>query len=231
MKRIRSALVMTGVLAAGLASGGAKASVILTGESFTTLGPTNVSATILASGTESGGSRLLSNGSPASAPSNTILPWQVLSIAQLGLSSASDLRLIVGVSETDSLLTSSALGVQFFSPTGALLYTATAAQVFNLNTATVNGQGFVFRLDSTSATEAQAAAFGNPNNLIGTFATFVNSTGGAETLYLASIGSAPPPARLPEPGTYGLLGLGLLALLRVTRRSTFGRPNQTRPTA
>jgi PEP-CTERM motif-containing protein len=207
-------------IALGLAAGAAQATLTpLTNESFTTLTSANVMATIQNDGTESGGSRLLSNGTPAVAPSNTILPWQTLTIAQLGLASAADFRLIVSPLETDGVLSSSSIGVQFFSPTGAILYTATTSQTFDLDTSAMVGQGFVFGLDAEQAAEAQAAAFGDTNNVVGVFGTFVDSTGGPETLFGASRqGVTPPPvAQIPEPGTYALMSAGLLACMALVR--------------
>ena len=192
----------------------------LPNESFSTLAAGNIMATIQANGTESGGSRLLSNGTPAVAPSNTILPWQTLTIAQLGLTSASDFRLIVAPQETDNVLSSTSIGVQFFAPSGNILYTATTNAALNLDTSTMVGQGFVFALDAEQAAEAQAAAFGNPNNVVGVFGTFVNSTGGPETLYAASrLGIPPPPvAAIPEPSTLALMTAGLLGCIGAVRR-------------
>jgi PEP-CTERM motif len=210
-----SALAVSAVF--GLAAGGAQASlVLLSGESFTNVGANNVLATIQATGTESGGVRLLSNGTPAAAPSNT-LTFQARTIGQLGLTSAADFRMIVAPQETDNTLSSSSIGVQFFNPAGTQLFVGTTNQTFNLNTSTMVGQGFVFGLDATQAAAAQAAAFGNPNNVVGVFATFVNSTGGPESLLVANrIG--PPVAAIPEPGTLALLATGVLTGIGVVRR-------------
>ncbi|HEX6361448.1 MAG TPA: PEP-CTERM sorting domain-containing protein, partial [Albitalea sp.] len=185
-----------------------------------------------------------SNGTPAAAPSNTILPWQTLSIAQLGLATAADFRLIVSPQETDNLLSITTLGVQFFSPTGSILYTATTNRTFSLDTTAIQGQGFVFGLDAEQAAEAQAAAFGSMDNVVGVFGTFVNSTGGAETLFGASRPSPepgpvdglppqeppvegppgqppvfePPVSVIPEPSTYALMLAGLAAVAGAVRR-------------
>jgi hypothetical protein len=205
----------------GLCTVTAQASLTrITDESFADLAAGNVMATIQADGTESGGSGLLSNGTPRALPSNTILPWQTLTIAQLGLTSASDFRLVVAPQETDNLLNITTLGVQFFAPSGTILYTATTNQTFALDTTAIEGQGFVFGLDAEQAGEAQAAAFGSSDNVVGVFGTFVNSTGGPETLFgVGRLDDEPPPieeppvAAIPEPSTYALMLAGLVGVV------------------
>lgn len=203
--------------ALGLATGAAQASVtLLTDESFSTLSSTNVAATIQADGTESGGIRLLSNGTPSPAPSNTIAPFRAITLGELGLTNAADFRLIVAPQETDNTFSISTLGVTFFDPDGTQLFIGTAATTFALNTLTMAGQGFVFGFDAASAAAAQLA-FANPNNVIGVFGTFINSTGGPETLYVANRLDVSVPA-VPEPATLALLAAGLASGLGLARR-------------
>ncbi len=140
---------------------------------------------------------------------------QVRSISSLGLSQASDLRIVFNAVEPGNTSANSInlddLVLNIYSPGGSLLFTSGsfAAQSF-ANTFTGTGQaGFVFGLDTTQAAQAQAQAFSGGsfgNNLIGLSATASMATGGPETFFVTAV---------PEPETYLMMlsGLGLLGFI------------------
>jgi len=145
---------------------------------------------------------------------------QTRSLSSLGLTSASDLRVVFNALEPGggaNSITLSNLQLNIYSPTGSLLFNSgTFAPVVLQNTQTGAGNsGFVFALDATQAAQAQASAFtGNfGGNLVGLSATANNATGGFETFFVTSI---------PEPETYGLMLAGLAAVAGVVRRRKAG---------
>lgn len=148
------------------------------------------------------------------------------SFAALGITSASDLRVVFNATEPGNAqaqdITLSDLVLSIFSPTGALLFSSGSLAAPVVFADTFNGignSGFVFALDAEQAAAAQAAAFGDGSgaNLIGLSASLVNATGGPETFFVASAGGAVT-APVPEPQTYALMLAGLAALGFVGRR-------------
>lgn len=145
---------------------------------------------------------------------------QTRSLSSLGLTSASDLRVVFNALEPGGAandITLSNLQLNIYSPTGNLLFNSgTFAPVVLQNTQTGAGNsGFVFALDAAQAAQAQASAFsGNfGGNLVGLSATANNATGGFETFFVTSI---------PEPETYGLMLVGLAAVAGAVRRRKGG---------
>lgn len=146
---------------------------------------------------------------------------QTLSLESLGITSASDLRVVFNPSEPGSSnktgINLQDLQLNIYSPTGTVLFNSGA---FNpVSFAQTGNSGMVFKLDAATASVAQAAAFG-PNsqgNLIGLSATANNAEGGFESFQIMA-------AAVPEPATYGLLAAGLLAIgLAVRRRQPLNR--------
>lgn len=146
------------------------------------------------------------------------------SIADVGVSSAADLRIVFNAAEPGNAAARSIqlldLTLSIYSPTGQLLYqSAGFSPVSFADTFAGTGKaGVVFSLDAAEAAQAQAAAFGAGfgGNLIGLSATAADATGGVETFAVAS--SA---ALVPEPESYllGLAGLAAMAgWFRLRRR-------------
>jgi hypothetical protein len=107
-------------------------------------------------------------------------------LGELGSPTPGELRLVFNAHEpgNDSLITLDYLVLQVFSPTGAVLFTASLEGSLDLvpGDAGIGKSGFVFALSDPGAA---AAAFTDPANRIGLAATLSNVDGGFETFYLA----------------------------------------------
>jgi hypothetical protein len=145
---------------------------------------------------------------------------QTLSLAALGINSASDLRVVFNAVEPGNAdangITLNDLRLSIFSPDGTELFNSgslTAPIDFAETFTGVGNAGFVFALDAAQATAAQALAFGADfgDNLVGLYANLSDATGGPETFFVASI---------PEPQTYALMlaGLGVVGFMAARRR-------------
>lgn len=149
-------------------------------------------------------------------------------IDEVGLTSASDLRIVFNAqepgNEANSILLTN-LSLSIFSPAGALLFNSgslTDAPINFSDTFTGTGNsGFVFALDAEQAAAAQAAGFSGDygDNRIGLFASLSNATGGPETFFVANAGGGVTPP-IPEPETYALMlaGLGVVGFVARRRR-------------
>lgn len=155
---------------------------------------------------------LIIEGDAKTGASQTLLR----SLSELGVGSATALHIVFNANEPagNSVILSD-LQLNIYSPTGTLLFNSGAFSPISFDeTLTGTGNaGFLFGLDSTQAVLAQSAAFsGNfGNNLVGLSATVDMAAGGPETFFGV--------AAVPEPSTYGMLGLGLLGLTWLRRRS------------
>jgi hypothetical protein len=145
---------------------------------------------------------------------------QTLSLASLGITSASDLRVVFNAVEPGTAdangITLNDLRLSIFSPDGTELFNSgslTAPIDFAETFTGVGNAGFVFALDAAQASAAQALAFGADfgDNLVGLYANLSDATGGPETFFVASI---------PEPQTYALMlaGLGVVGFMAARRR-------------
>ena len=149
---------------------------------------------------------------------------QTRSIEELGITSASDIRVVFNALEPGNGANSVSLDdlvLTIFSPTGTELFSTGAFSPIDFaDTFTGAGNsGFVFALDAAQAAAAQAAAFAGDfgANLFGLSASVSDATGGFETFFVASAGVTPP---IPEPQTYALMlaGLGAVGFMAFRRR-------------
>jgi hypothetical protein len=217
----RKKLTALAVFAAmGCAANAAQANLILAGpENFSGTGLGAVNTILTIQNTNSTGTQVTSGNVQALTGTK--------SLSTLGVTSASNLRVVFNASEpntaADQSITLTDLTLNIFSPTGTLLFTSGtvfADQAFaNTQTGTGNS-GFVFRLDTTQAAQAQAAAFGTGfgSNLVGLSATATNAAGGLETFFVANTGTPITSAPIPEPGTMALFAAGLLGMGGIARR-------------
>jgi hypothetical protein len=148
---------------------------------------------------------------------------QVRTLSELGVGSASALRVVFNALEPggDAIRLDN-LVLTIYGTNGSVLFTSGAFTPVNFaDTFTGAGNsGFVFGLDATQASAAQAAAFGANfgANRVGLSATASNATGGFETFFVASAAAVVP--SVPEPSSWALLlGAGLAGGVMLRRRS------------
>ena len=172
------------------------------------------------SGTETASVGLSSNGltDVVSGDAKTgASQTQTVALDSLGLTSASDLRIVFNPSEpgSNSSITLQDLQLNIYSATGAVLFNSGAfnALSFEQTQSGTGSAGLVFRLDEAHAALAQAAAFGAnaQGSRIGLTATASNAQGGVESFYVAA-------APVPEPESYAMLAGGLLMVGLAVRR-------------
>ncbi len=154
------------------------------------------------------------------------------SATQLGLLNFSNLQFIFNASEPTGLegITVDLLAVTLYNPTtGAQIvngtFTTAAPFVITNSFAGVGNAGYGFRFDAAQATAANLLLAANPNLFIGVAANASNATGGQETISLrvnsgGGGGGVPPTAVVPEPATYAMVGLGLIAASYWNRRKS-----------
>jgi len=239
----KSILLAAAALAAGLAATPASAELVLISAADLSgqgIGATTTALTLQSPGrstTESGG--VLFNGTTFGNAKTGASQSTTFTLADLGITSANQLGLIVNLSEPGSesppsvttanstLATYASLAntitLNVFSSSGTLLEQHSAAinQTLLQQAGGVGGSGLIFgltpaeqiQLNNTIANNAGAEVF-----TVG--ATFANASGGLEVIQVANISA------VPEPATWammvlGFLGVGCLAYRRRNEHTAF----------
>jgi len=212
---MRLSLLATGILA--LCGSAANAQLVLTSPvdfQGTGLGSVNTILTIQSPGNSSNeagsvawnGSTDVLMGDAKTGGSQT----QTRSFAQLGVASASNLRVVFNALEPGGAANGIdllGLTLNVYNAGGTLVFSASTPQSYSFaDTFTGAGNsGFVFALTNSFASQLQSIF--NSDLRIGLSATAANATGGFETFFVGN--AATPVVAVPEPQTYALLLAGL----------------------
>jgi len=140
-------------------------------------------------------------------------------LGELGVDSASDLRLVFNANEPGSArdITLTDLVLTIYDTSGAAVFSSSpfSAVHFDDTNAGIGTAGFVFGLDAGDVSAASSIFAGSFDSFrVGLSASASGFAGGPETFYLASA----PVSPVPEPSTFALFAAGFAAMGAVVRR-------------
>ncbi len=153
------------------------------------------------------------------------------SASQLGLVNFSNLQLIFNAAEPGNEaqqgITLDLLALTLWDPTnGDLLgaFYTSAPYVIADSFSGVGTAGYGFSLDAAQALSANQLLAAFPSLYLGVAANASSATGGLETVFFRVVegggGGVPPSEVIPEPGTYALVGIGLISAAYWNRRKS-----------
>ncbi|WP_426442504.1 PEP-CTERM sorting domain-containing protein [Bradyrhizobium genosp. P] len=226
----RASAVGVVLAAVGMLSSPARADLVeltqvhLTGQG---IGSTLTALTLQSPGsstTESGG--VLFNGTVFGDAKSGASQSSTFTFASLGITSASQLALVVNLSEPGSenppsvttalsplasnANLANAITLNAYSAGGTLLgqFSTAAGQTLDQVAGGVGGSGLVFGLTPAEQTELNNLIATNPGNEVFTVgATFANAQGGVDVIQVASLASS-----VPEPATWAMIVIGFAGL-------------------
>ncbi|MFS8087151.1 MAG: PEP-CTERM sorting domain-containing protein [Acidobacteriota bacterium] len=171
--------------------------------------------------TESGGVVYTGSGDLAFGDISAGPHQHTVSFTELGLSRASDLRVLLNINEangTDKMpITIDSLVLTAYDQSGNAVFTASLVNgplsLDQFKQAQGSTSDYLFALDSVAAARLQAALDSNPALRLGLSASLSNVDGGPERFSFT--GTAGP---VPEPATIVLFGTSLAGLAGAVRR-------------
>jgi hypothetical protein len=151
---------------------------------------------------------------------------QLWTLGELGVDSASDLRLVFNANEPGSGrdITLTDLVLTIYDTSGAAVFSSSPFSPIHFDdTHPGTGKsGFVFGLDSADVSAAASVFAGSFDSFrVGLSASASGFAGGPETFYLATASS--PVSPVPEPSTFALFAAGFAAMGAVVRRRSANR--------
>jgi hypothetical protein len=174
--------------------------------------------------TESGGVRYTRNGDVSFGDISAGPHQHTVSLTDLGIGRASDLRVILNINEANggnkAPITVDSLVLTAYDLNGNAVFTADLVNGKSINLdqfrpAQGSQSDFAFGLDSAAAARLQAAIAANPNLRLGLAASMSNVNGGPERFLFGARTGANP---VPEPTTMVLLGTGLAGIAAAVRK-------------
>jgi len=141
-------------------------------------------------------------------------------ISDTEASSAADLRIVYNSSQPGGgAVTVADLNLKIYATDGTVLFSSGPFTPVDFSaTETGTGKaGFVFALDATQASQAQA--FFTSSNRIGLGAAITDEVGGLETFFVTNTagagggGAGGPGGEIPEPASFWLAGCGIVVIL------------------
>ena len=147
-------------------------------------------------------------------------------LGDLGVDSASDLRLVFNANEPGSGrdITLSNLVLTIYDMSGAAVFSSSPFSPvhFDDTQAGIGKSGFIFGLDAGDVSAASSIFAGSFDAMrVGLSASASGFAGGPETFYLAS--ASTPVSPVPEPSTFALFAAGFGAMGAVVRRRSKAR--------
>lgn len=147
---------------------------------------------------------------------------QTRTLAELGISNAADLRIVLNAAEPggDSITLLQLVLRIYDAATGAVLFTSSlpAPLTYPFSATGTGTSGFVYRLDAADAAAAQPF-FANPNNRVGLSAQLTDSAAGNETFFVANAAAitlCPVITISPDPLPAGTVGAAYSQQLTAT---------------